>query len=99
MKVRLIDTAEAELVEGAAYLAGKSPAAAAGFIEDIANARSLLLAFPGAGSVVTEATRRLLLKRYPYQLIQRIEGDEIVIYAIARLKRRPGYWLDRLPNG
>ena len=40
--------------------------------------------------------RRLLVKRFPYQLIYRVEGDEIVIYAVAHQKRRPGYWRKRI---
>ena len=40
--------------------------------------------------------RRLLVKRFPYQLIYRVEGDEIVIYAVAHQARRPGYCWKRL---
>jgi toxin ParE1/3/4 len=38
----------------------------------------------------------LLIKRFPYQLIYRVEADTITVYAVAHLKRKPGYWRDRL---
>ena len=39
--------------------------------------------------------RRVLLTRFPYQVIYRPGHDEIVILAIAHLKRRPGFWKHR----
>jgi len=40
-------------------------------------------------------TRRCRTKRFPYGLIYRCKGDEILIVAVAHLHRRPGYWHDR----
>ena len=40
-------------------------------------------------------TRRILVAKFPYQVVYRIRPDEIVIAAIAHLKRRPGYWKNR----
>ena len=40
-------------------------------------------------------TRRALVLRFPYQVVYRLRPDEIVIVAVAHLKRRPGYWKTR----
>lgn len=40
-------------------------------------------------------TRRVLVSRFPYQVVYRLRPDEIVIVAVAHLKRRPGYWKSR----
>ena len=40
-------------------------------------------------------TRRTLVERFPYQVVYRLAQDEIVVVAIAHLKRRPGYWKHR----
>ncbi len=40
-------------------------------------------------------TRRALVERFPYQVVYRLTQDQIVIVAIAHLKRRPGYWKHR----
>ena len=40
-------------------------------------------------------TRRLLVSRFPYQIVYRLTPSEIVIIAVAHVKRRPDYWKDR----
>ena len=40
-------------------------------------------------------TRRILVDRFPYQIVYRLRPAEIVIVAFAHLKRRPGYWRNR----
>jgi hypothetical protein len=38
----------------------------------------------------------VLLKIFPYQLIYRVDGDEIRVFAVAHVRRRPGHWRRRL---
>ena len=42
-----------------------------------------------------QKTRRLFVARFPYQIVYRVRPREIVIVALAHLKRRPGYWKHR----
>jgi hypothetical protein len=42
-----------------------------------------------------QQTRRLLMTRFPYQVVYRVRPSEIVVVALAHLKRRPGYWKHR----
>lgn len=83
-------------MEAVAYLADQSAAAAEAFLAEIDGAAELLLQFPRIGSIVEGDVRRVLLKTFPYQLIYRVLGSEIRIYAVAHLKRKPSYWTDRL---
>jgi plasmid stabilization system protein ParE len=39
--------------------------------------------------------RRKILTRFPYVIFFRVEGDAVVVVAIAHAKRRPGYWARR----
>jgi hypothetical protein len=48
------------------------------------------------GSPVEGGVRRVLLKIFPYQLIYRVDGDEIRVFAVAHVRRRPGHWRRRL---
>lgn len=41
-------------------------------------------------------TRRCVLQDFPYSVIFREQHDAIEIVAVAHVKRRPGYWLNRL---
>jgi hypothetical protein len=44
----------------------------------------------------TFGIRRFLLHRFPYSVIYRYSEEVIEIIAIANLRRKPGYWKDRL---
>lgn len=43
-------------------------------------------------------TRAMLLKRFPYVVIYRIQGGKVQIVAVQHTKRRPDYWLSRLDS-
>ena len=96
MRVRFMPQAGDEVVQATAYYLDQSSTVADEYLADIADATDLLLRFPHAGSPVAGKARRLILKTFPYQLIYRVEGEEIRIYAVAHLKRKPGYWRTRL---
>ena len=42
--------------------------------------------------------RRKIVKRFPYVVFFRAESDTIEVVAVAHAKRRPGFWLARLPR-
>lgn len=39
--------------------------------------------------------RRMLVAKFPYQIVYRVSAEEIRILAFAHLKRRPGFWRHR----
>jgi plasmid stabilization system protein ParE len=49
----------------------------------------------GATAYEDAKSRRVLVARFPYHVIYRLEDGEIVILAIAHMKRRPGFWKHR----
>ncbi len=98
MRVRFLPLAGAEVLEATAYYRDQSSQVAERFLDDVARAIELLEQFPRIGAPMGDNARRLILKTYPYQFIYRVEGDEIRVYAVAHLKRRPGYWRQRLQD-
>jgi hypothetical protein len=40
--------------------------------------------------------RRFLLPRFPFGIADEAEPSGVIVYAVAHLARRPGYWKDRL---
>ena len=51
---------------------------------------------PMPGKSGTIGVKRLILKRFPYDIVV-IEGElETVVVAIAHHSRKPGYWRERL---
>ncbi|MDZ4842476.1 MAG: type II toxin-antitoxin system RelE/ParE family toxin [Hyphomicrobium aestuarii] len=65
------------------------------FQQNVADAEAAILQFPNAHPPLRGGFRRILLARFAYQIVYRVEGDTIRIYAVAHLKRRPGYWRQR----
>ena len=53
--------------------------------------------WPGVGGAV--GVRRFSLARFPFAIGYLVKDDEIDVLAVAHLKRRPGYWFDRLLVG
>jgi len=43
-----------------------------------------------------DETRRCQLNRFPYGLVYAVEDDAVVVLAVMFLRRKPGYWRDRL---
>ena len=42
--------------------------------------------------------RRFLINRFPFSLVYGIDGDTIVVIAVAHLHREPRYWADRFKS-
>ena len=96
MKIRLTEDARAEFDNEFGYLLLRSPTAAESFLEDVEEAKALLQQHPGIGSPLARQVRKLRLNRHRLDLIYRVEGDIIHIYAIAPHKKKPGYWRKRI---
>lgn len=50
---------------------------------------------PGSGAPFGRRLRRVLLPKFPYGLLYRVDPDRIYIIAVMHLRRRPGYWRSR----
>lgn len=66
-------------------------AEAAAWIGSYPDSFPLLLDLPEELSI-----RRALLPRFPYALVFMELPPEVRVLAVAHLKRRPGYWLNRI---
>ena len=67
------------------------------FFDAVAATISLVETSPEIGTSISADgyTRRVLVAKFPYQVVYRLKPAELVIVAIAHLKRRPGYWKNR----
>jgi plasmid stabilization system protein ParE len=97
LPVRTNSLASLELPEAVRWYESKRPGLGAEFLDEVALAINRLASGPEAGNPMSgdQKTRRLFVARSPYHIVYRIRPDEIVIVALAHLKRRPGYWRRR----
>ena len=51
---------------------------------------------PMPGKSGTKGAKRLILKRFPYDIVVIERTSEVVVIAVAHHSRRPGYWRERI---
>ena len=91
----------AEIRSARAWYEGRSPEAAARFLDAIEEAVERIGGMPGSFVRVQlprsdAELRRARLRRFPYSLVFLERRRSIAVIAIAHDKRRPLYWLSRI---
>ena len=97
LPIRILPEAVAELTEAVRWYEAKRRGLGRDLLHETAKVVDRLEENPRGGMPMStdQRTRRLLVSRFPYQVVYRLRPDEIVVVAVAHLKRRPGYWKDR----
>jgi toxin ParE1/3/4 len=88
--------AQDELVSAASFYERQSPGLGLDFIQTVRRTYERIQESPAIGRRFGRRLRRLLLPKFPYGLLYRIEPERIYIVAVMHLRRRPGYWRSRL---
>jgi plasmid stabilization system protein ParE len=95
--LRILPEAEEELSEVAAWYEGKRAGLGVELIAAVDRAFEEIADAPLAWGLWREDRpyRRKVPARFPYLIFFRVEGDTVLVAAIAHAKRRPGYWAER----
>ena len=94
--LRNLKEASEELAAAVRWYEEQRPGLGGEFFDAVVDAISFIRAHPEAGTSSRDRrTRRVLMDRFPYQIVYRLLEDEILIVAFAHLKRRPGFWRNR----
>lgn len=65
------------------------------FLDEVDAGIHRIIAWPRAHSLIGRDQRRCLFRRFPYGLIYGVDGNTIVVLAVAHLHRKPHYWMNR----
>src|SRR5438093_1400202 len=95
MRLRVVPPAKREMLRASLWYDKKSPGLGDRLLDEVAAGFRAILEHPRAHPAIDSVHRWKLLNVFPYAVIYRVEGDEIVVVAIAHLKRRRGYWRGR----
>jgi plasmid stabilization system protein ParE len=93
--VTLHSEAEAEYEAALGWYLARSAQAAAGFETAFEQALAAIAANPESHAPYDDRQRYRSLRRYPYSVIYRVDGDQVRVVAVAHSRRLPGYWLHR----
>lgn len=89
--------AEEEFEAAVAWYEERETGLGLDFAAEVREAIRLAQSMPLAWPRMEEAIRRVLVHRFPYGVLYSIEGDRLHILAVMHLRRRPGYWRERIP--
>lgn len=97
LPVRIHRLASRELAEAVNWYELKRPGLGAELFDEVSESIARLAQNPESGGPMSadHRTRRLLMTRFPYHLVYRVRPTEIVVVAVAHVKRRPEYWRHR----
>jgi plasmid stabilization system protein ParE len=96
MKVRFLKPAESELDDAVAWYNEQATGLGVEFLDELDRAIRRALTHPFSCLEIEPGLRRCLLARFPYGLVYGVDGDTVVIVAVAHLHREPRYWSDRI---
>lgn len=95
MNIKFHSEARKEFFEVADYYEEQVVGLGDDFIDEVEKVLDVIQLQPASGPKITKTERRFLVSRFPYGVIYSVEADEIVIFAVMDLRRKPDYWISR----
>lgn len=86
--------ADADAVDAKAWYAGRSPELAERFVDALAATVSLISDHPFAFQRVDAATRRAVVRRFPYAVYYRVTEEAVIVLAVHG-RQDPERWKTR----
>jgi plasmid stabilization system protein ParE len=96
VKVRFLAPAQSELDDAVTWYNRQASGLGREFLDELDRAVRRTMAFPMSYPEIEPGIRRCRLARFPYGLIYGIDGENLVVVAVAHLHRQPRYWIDRV---
>jgi len=94
--IRFLAAADEEMNAAARYYEQQVPGLGHQFLDELEWAVRRIHEHPKSGAILHGSIRRMLLLRFPFGLLYRIDEDVILVLAVMHLRRRPDYWKNRL---
>ncbi|MBI4501656.1 MAG: type II toxin-antitoxin system RelE/ParE family toxin [Gemmatimonadetes bacterium] len=91
-----LPAAREEFLAAADRYDAASPGLGEEFIAEVERAVARLTTFPNHGNPYFGESRRIVLRRFPYDVVYLRSDQEIVVVAIAHQRRSPFYWRERI---
>ena len=88
MKIRILESAKQDLLDGYSFYEKQGEGLGEYFISTLFSDIESLRLYAGVHQVIF-GFHRLLSKRFPYAIYYKIEGDEVIVYAVLDCRRDP----------
>ena len=91
MKVRILDAASRDLVDGYHFYECQQSGLGAYFIDSLFSDIDALLLYAGVHAIYFGRFHRALSKRFPFAIYYRVAGQEVQVYAVLDCRRSPAW--------
>jgi plasmid stabilization system protein ParE len=91
------EAAQDELLREIAYLELQAPGLGQRFLDEIVRSEKRILEHPRSAREIRPGIRKRMLRTFKYSLLYSTTEKGVLILAVAHHRRRPGYWVGRLP--
>jgi plasmid stabilization system protein ParE len=98
VKIEVTEAAWEDLAEATEFYEARLPGLGRDFLLEVERLAAVLLASPTLGEKLDPAHRRLSLRRFPYGLIFKRDGEVIRVVAVAHRRRSSRYWSFRVQD-
>ena len=95
-EIAVHESAEEELTATALYYESRETDLGEEFLRQLALSFDRIHEHPLSYRTVFDEYRRCLMTRFPHGVVYRIEDERVLVFAVAHVRRRPGYWRDRV---
>jgi plasmid stabilization system protein ParE len=94
-EVEVLPWAVADAREAYLYLLERDPQVAVEFQRRVTEALRALAETAQQYQAREGSIRRCPLKTFPHGILYEVEGDKVIVYAVAHPRREPGFWKKR----
>ena len=88
---RLLSEAKNELEAAVSFYESEYPGLGLDFAIEVRRLCRMISESPMSGLEIRPDIRRRILRRFPFSILYIVEGDKVLIIAVAHQSRRPGY--------
>jgi plasmid stabilization system protein ParE len=96
MKIRILDAAQQDLVNGYRFYEAQTKGLGSYFIDSLYSDIDSLMFFAGIHQVLQGGYLRMLAKRFPFAIYYRLDADTVMVYAVLDCRRNPAWNRKRL---
>ena len=94
--VRLLDVAEAEVMDTARYYNSERRGLGDTFVENVRSTLNQIADYPEAFGFIADKIRVKQIAKFPYAILYHLKSDEVIVLAVMHAHRNPTIWRDRL---
>lgn len=94
--VAQLPEAAMDIRRAAEFYARESRGLGAEFLREFESVIMLLSENPEIGVLTRGGARKLVMRRFPYVVIYRVQPESVLVLAVGHQRQSPDFWIERL---